>query len=147
MAAMDASDDFKSLQEAVQKSLVATTRTVNGLANEDLEFQRTANPSVGSQLEEKSERLLRLASQLLKSAGNLTNQPVSTLDDADDVDIQWKGIVDVIDTLLEKADTCLDEYTGLIKRKDAPTPDSVRYAVLSDFLLERAINSYIGPPI
>ena len=61
-----------------------------------------------------------------KSAGKVTNQPISTLDDSDDVEIQWKGIVDVIDSLLEKADTCLDEYTGLIKRKDAPTPDAVR---------------------
>lgn len=122
---MDPSQDFKSLQEAIQKALVATTRTVNGLANEDLDFQRTANPSVGGNLEEKSERLLRLANQLLKSAGKVTNQPTSTLDDTDDVEIQWKGIVDVIDTLLEKADTCLDEYTGLIKRKDAPANDSV----------------------
>jgi len=123
---MDPIQDFKSFQETIQKSLVATTRTVNGLAKEDLQFQRTVNPSVGNQLEGKSERLLQLASKLLKSAGKVTNQPTSTLDDSDDVEIQWKGIVDVIDSLLEKADTCLDEYTGLIKRKDAPAPDSVR---------------------
>ncbi|KAK3321563.1 ribonuclease H-like domain-containing protein [Apodospora peruviana] len=121
---MDPSQDFKSLQETVQKALVATTRTANGLANEDLQFQRTANPTVGNQLEEKSERLLQLASGLLKSAGKATNQSILALDDADDVEIQWKGIVDVIDSLLEKADTCLDEYTGLIKRKHAPTGDS-----------------------
>ncbi|KAK4218409.1 exosome complex exonuclease rrp6 [Rhypophila decipiens] len=123
---MDASQDFKSLQEVVQKSLVATTRTANGLANEDLDFQRTANPAVSGQLEDKTERLLKLANQLLKSAGKVTNHPVSTLDDTEDIEIQWKQIVDVIDSLLEKADTCLDEYTGLIKRKDAPAPDSAR---------------------
>ncbi|KAK3346786.1 ribonuclease H-like domain-containing protein [Lasiosphaeria hispida] len=123
---MDSSQYFKTLRETVQAALVTTTRTVNGLANEDLQFQRTANPGVGNHLDEKSERLLQLAGSLLKSAGNATGQKVSTLEDVDDVDIHWRGIVDVIDSLLEKADTCLDEYTGMIKRKDAPTPDAGR---------------------
>ncbi|KAK0725420.1 ribonuclease H-like domain-containing protein [Lasiosphaeris hirsuta] len=123
---MDSSQYFKTLRETVQAALVTTTRTVNRLANEDLQFQRTANPGVGNHLDEKSERLLKLAGDLLKSAGNATGQRVSTLEDVDDVDIHWRGIVDVIDSLLEKADTCLDEYTGMIKRKDAPTPDAGR---------------------
>lgn len=123
---MDSSQDFQSVRDSVQTALVAATRTVNGLANEDLQFQRTVNPTVGSSLDDKSSRLLQLASGLLKSAGNVTGQRALALDDADDVDISWRSIVDVIDGLLEKADTCLDDYTGLIKRKDAPTSDAVR---------------------
>ncbi|KAK3689600.1 ribonuclease H-like domain-containing protein [Podospora appendiculata] len=123
---MDSSQGFSSLRASVQAALVSTTRSVNGLANEDLQFQRTANPSIGTQLDDKSERLLRLASGLLKSAGNATGHKLPALEDADDVDIHWRGIVDVIDSLLEKADTCLDEYTGLIKRKDAPVADLSR---------------------
>ncbi|KAK3400531.1 ribonuclease H-like domain-containing protein [Sordaria brevicollis] len=118
---MDGSLDFKTFRESLQAALVATTRTANSIASEDLQFQRTVNPSVGSQLDNSSGRLLSLANGLLKSSANLTGQKVSALEDADDVDIQWRNIVDVIDSLLEKADTCLDEYTGLIKRKDAPT--------------------------
>ncbi|KAK0625256.1 ribonuclease H-like domain-containing protein [Bombardia bombarda] len=125
-ATMDPSQDFKTIQESIQGALVAATRTVNGLANEDLQFQRTVDPTIGNRLDDKSERLLQLASGLLKSAGNATNQKAYALEDADDVDIHWRGIVDVIDSLLEKADTCLDEYTGLIKRKDAPTAESGR---------------------
>ncbi|KAK1829398.1 exosome complex exonuclease rrp6 [Podospora conica] len=142
---MESSQDFAALRESIQKALVTTTRTVNGLANEDLQFQRTAHRAVGQHLDDKSDRFLRLATDLLKSAGKFTGQNVSKLEDADDVDIRWRGIVDVIDGLLEKADTCLDEYTGLIKRKGAPTaepgPDAKRPKSTSnklDWALKRA---------
>ncbi|KAK3941334.1 exosome complex exonuclease rrp6 [Diplogelasinospora grovesii] len=124
---MDPSQDFKALRERIQGALVSTTRTVNRLANEDLEFQRTVYPSVSSQLDQKSERLFKLANGLLKSAGNAVGHSVSSvasLEDADDIDNNWRGILDVVDSLLEKTDTCLDEYTGLIKRKNAPTAES-----------------------
>jgi exosome complex exonuclease RRP6 len=123
---MDASQDFKSLQESIKSALVATTRTVNGLANEDLTFQRTVNPSVRGRLDDQNEQIMSLASKLLASAGTLTRQRIPSIEDAEDIEIGWRGIVDVIDSLLEKADTCLDEYTGLVKRKDAPTAESVR---------------------
>lgn len=122
---MESSQDFKALRDSVQSALVTVTRSVNALANEDLSFQRTVHPSVATQLDQNTERLLQLASGVLKSAGKLTSQRATPLDDVDDVEIQWKGVVDVIDSLLEKSDTCLDEYTGLIKRKDAPTAESV----------------------
>jgi hypothetical protein len=122
---MDASNEFKPLRDAVQSTLVSVTRAVNTLANEDLQFQRTVHPSVATRLDQNTDRLLKLASGILKSAGTFTAQREVQLEDVDDVEIQWKGVVDVIDTLLEKSDTCLDEYTGLIKRKDAPTAESV----------------------
>ncbi len=126
---MDSSQDFKSLQEKVQSALVAATKTVNTLANQDLQFQRTVNPTVANRLDRQSECLLQLSTGLLKTASTATNQRFPLIDEADDIDIGWKGIVDVIDSLLEKADTCLDEYTGLLKRKDAPSFESVRRAL------------------
>jgi hypothetical protein len=123
--AMDPSQDFKALREGVQAALVTVTRSVNGLASEDLHFQRTVHPPVARRLDQQTDRLLQLASGLLKSAGKLTGQQTSQLEDVDDIEIQWRPVVDVIDSLLEKADTCLDEYTGLVKRKDAPTYDPV----------------------
>ncbi|KAG8162424.1 hypothetical protein KVR01_008189 [Diaporthe batatas] len=115
---MDPSQDFKSLQEKIQASLVSTTKAVQRIASEDLTFQRTVNPNTGDRLEEQSTRLLSLSSDLLKSAAVGTGQKsAGELEDVEDVDIQWRGIVDVIDGLLEKADICLDEYTGLVKRK------------------------------
>ncbi|KAL2268339.1 hypothetical protein VTJ83DRAFT_3185 [Remersonia thermophila] len=123
---MDSSLEFKPLRDSVHSSLIAITRSVNTLANEDLEFQRTVHPSVSKRLDKNSRRLLRLATGVLRSAADLTSQRKVQLDDADDVEIQWRGIVDVVDSLLEKSDTCLDEFTGLIKRKDAPATESGR---------------------
>lgn len=121
---MDPSQDFKTLQDAVQASLISTTRTVNRIANEDLTFQRTANPQTGDRLEDLSTRLLGVSSELINAAAKANGQRnVESLEDTEDVDIQWAGIVDVIDGLLEKADTALDEYTGRVKRKiDIPEP-------------------------
>jgi len=119
------SKDFNALREAVQSALVTVTRSVNALANEDIQFQRTAHPTVAAKLDKNTDCLLRLANGVIKSAAKLTGQRTTTLEDVDDIEIQWKGVVDVIDSLLEKADTCLDEYTGLIKRKDAPTAEAV----------------------
>ncbi|ETS73685.1 hypothetical protein PFICI_14631 [Pestalotiopsis fici W106-1] len=121
---MDSSQDFKSTQEKVQGALVKATRTSNSIAAEDLNFQRRSNPAAGEALDEASERLLALSTALLKSATKGTNNAAPRLEDADDVDVHWSRIVDVIDTLLEKADTCLDEYTGLVKRKLAPTEEA-----------------------
>ena len=122
---MDVSQ-FKSWQKKLQSALVSTTKTVNRITSEDLSFQRTIDPAVDEQLDDSTARLLRLSNQLLASATKPGAQNPRPLEDADDIDIQWRGIVDVIDSLLEKADTSLDEYTGLVKRKTAPTPDVVR---------------------
>ncbi|OTB17663.1 hypothetical protein K445DRAFT_315412 [Daldinia sp. EC12] len=117
---MEPPQDFKSVQEKIQTALVATTRLTNQIAAEDISFQRTSNPEVEEQLDDTSSRLLSLASSLLKSATKGTDLKAPVLEDSDDVDVHWVRIVDVVDTLLEKADTCLDEYTGVIKRKTAP---------------------------
>jgi exosome complex exonuclease RRP6 len=120
---MDQSQDFKSLQEQIQAALITTTRTTGQISSEDLGFQRSFNPEVGTALDEQSERLLALASALLKSAVSISELRAPVLQDADDVENNWRGVVDVIDTLLEKSDTCLDEYTGVIKRKEPAAGD------------------------
>ncbi|KAI1756172.1 ribonuclease H-like domain-containing protein [Xylaria castorea] len=117
---MESSQDFRSLQETVQNALVSTTRLANQVAAEDLGFQRTSNPAVAEELDDIASHLLTLTSSLLQSATRGTDVAGPGLEDADDVDVHWSRIVDVLDNLLEKADTCLDEYTGAIKRKAAP---------------------------
>jgi exosome complex exonuclease RRP6 len=120
---MDQSQDFKYLQEQIQAALITTTRTTGQISSEDLGFQRSFNPEVGTALDEQSERLLALASALLRSAVSISELRAPVLQDADDVENNWRGVVDVIDTLLEKSDTCLDEYTGVIKRKEPAAGD------------------------
>jgi exosome complex exonuclease RRP6 len=118
---MDETQDFKSLQDQIQAALIVTTRTTSQISSEDLGFQRSFNPEVGTALDEQSERLLSLAGALLKSAVSISELRAPVLQDADDVENNWRGVVDVIDSLLEKSDTCLDEYTGVIKRKEPAT--------------------------
>lgn len=120
---MDQTQDFKSLQDQIQAALLATTRVSGQISSEDLGFQRSLNPQVGTALEEQTARLLELAGSLLRSAASISELQVPVLDDADDVDSNWRNIVDVVDSLLEKTDICLDEYTGVIKRKEAPIAD------------------------
>ncbi|KAJ9426410.1 ribonuclease H-like domain-containing protein [Fusarium oxysporum] len=120
---MEQSQDFKSLQESVQKSLISTIKTVNRIAAEDLSFQRTVNPSVGQLLEDRTSRILELSTQLLLTAGKACGVKAPKLEDVEDIEMKWRGVVDVVDSSLEKADTALDEYTGLVKRKEPPLPD------------------------
>jgi exosome complex exonuclease RRP6 len=122
---MDQSQDFKSLQEQVQAALIATTRSAGQISSEDLGFQRSFNPEVGDILDEQNGRLLALSTSLLKSAASISELRAPVLEDVDDVENNWRSVVDVIDSLLEKTDTCLDEYTGMIKRKEQPSTDQV----------------------
>lgn len=112
------------MQDKIQGSLLSTTRTVNQIASEDLTFQRTANPSTGDRLDEQSSLLVALASNLLTSAATANGSNTVDLEDTDDVETEWHaGVVDTIDGLLEKTDTCLDEYTGRVKRKNENYPE------------------------
>jgi exosome complex exonuclease RRP6 len=124
---MDRTQDFKSLQDQIQTALLATTRVSSQISSEDLGFQRSLDPKVGTSLDEQTTRLLELSSGLLKSAASIAELQPSVLEDADDVDSNWHSIVDIVDSLLEKTDTCLDEYTGVIKRKETPTAEHVNY--------------------
>lgn len=123
VSAMDQTQDFKSLQDQVQAALISTTRTTGQISAEDLGFHRSFNPEVGTALDEQSERVLALASALLKSAASISELKAPPLEEADDVESNWRNVVDVVDSLLEKSDTCLDEYTGVIKRKDRPSSE------------------------
>ena len=43
-------------------------------------------------------------------------QGVPQLKDADALELEWSGVVDVVDGLLERADTSLDEFSGAVRR-------------------------------
>jgi hypothetical protein len=124
---MDNAQGFSSLQDQIQNALVSTTRTAGQISSEDLSFQRSLNPAIATALDEQSARLLALTSSLLNSAASISELEAPRLQDVDDVDISWRGVVDVVDSLLEKADTFLDEYTGVIKRKTPPTSEQVKF--------------------
>jgi exosome complex exonuclease RRP6 len=109
-------DDFARLQSSIQSALVDTTRSAAALAAEDLPFHRTVDPSLSTALDAQNARLLSLASRLLGSATANADNVRPTLRDIEDVESNWTRVVDVVDSLLERADTALDEFTGAVKR-------------------------------
>ena len=124
-AAMSLLQNVMSIQDQIQSNLVSITRIVSQISSEDLGFQRSLNSTVGDLLEEGSDRILHLSSQLLRSASSIPDTRSPVLEDSDDVENEWRGIVDVIDALLEKADSCLDEYSGVVKRSESSNPEVV----------------------
>ena len=112
---MASDDSFKNLKDHVSQALIDTTRTASQISNEDLAFQRSSNPSFGPLLEQQNARLLGLARRLTKCAASGSGVTDPPIIDADSVEDSWKEIVDVVDNLLEKADACLDEYSGFIR--------------------------------
>ncbi|KAH6606060.1 exosome complex exonuclease RRP6 [Trichoderma cornu-damae] len=121
---MDSSRDFNSLQEGIQKSLISTVKSANRIASQDLSFQRTINPDVAEQLDEKTARILDLSTRLLNSAARACGLKPPKLEDVEDVDMNWRPVVDVVDSILEKADRAMDEYTGLVKQRENGDSDS-----------------------
>jgi exosome complex exonuclease RRP6 len=108
--------EFSSFHEGVTSKVVQTTRTVGQISSEDVGFQRTSSSEFAESLDEQSARLLSLTSSLLKAATAGSDLTAPVIQDEDSVEDNWRGVVDVIDNLLEKADACLDEFTGIIKK-------------------------------
>lgn len=111
-------EDFATLQSSVTSALVSTTRSASTLASEDIPFHRSLDASLGSQIDQQNARLLDLATGLLgaATATSETVRPPPTLKDVDGIESNWRAVVDVVDSLLERADTALDEFTGAVKR-------------------------------
>lgn len=118
---MESSSDFQNLQSDVTKNLIAFTRTATQISAEDLGFHRSLDPTIAASLDAQNARLLSLAGRLLSGATTDSEAVGSTLSLQDAEDLRnaegsWRSVVDVVDSLLEKADTSLDEYTGVVKR-------------------------------
>ena len=113
---------FTDLMNSISLSLIDTTRTAGQISNEDLAFHCSSNPSFAPLLEQQKSRLLGLARRLTRSAASVSEVTAPHLVNTDSIEDEWKEIVDVVDSLLEKADACLDEYTGVI-RKLSPTQE------------------------
>lgn len=114
--AMDSPAEFAAFHDGLKASLLQVTRTANQLASEDLNFHRSSNAEVSDSIDEQSDRLLTLTSSILKTATTGTELRAPTLHNEESLEDDWRGVVDIIDGLLERADASLDEFTGVIKK-------------------------------
>ncbi|KAF1808356.1 hypothetical protein P152DRAFT_462632 [Eremomyces bilateralis CBS 781.70] len=133
----DIPPDFATLQPSIQSALLSVTRTSGTLAATDIPFQRSLDPSFGRALTSQNARLRSLGERLIrvaqgdaapaepsgqgsgkKGAGILGSGEEEDAEAVDVIDRNWRGVVDVLDGLLEKADSTLDEFSGVVKRMD-----------------------------
>ncbi|KAJ5095557.1 hypothetical protein NUU61_004913 [Penicillium alfredii] len=110
------SAEFAPFQDKLTSTLVQVTRTVGQLSSEDLNFHRSSSTEFSESLDEQSERVLALTTAVLKAATAGTDVKAPEISNEELIEDNWRGVVDVIDSLLEKADACLDEFTGVIKK-------------------------------
>ena len=117
---MAANGFFKPLKDNVSSALLDVTRTGGKIAAEDLAFQRSSNPAITPLLDKQNQRLLHLVHNLTQVSTAGTDVKPSNISDVDSLEDKWHGLVDIFDSLLEKADACLDEYTGVIRKRSPP---------------------------
>ena len=108
--------EFAEFQKSAASKSVETVRTANELAAADLPFQRSLNPALGDAVDRQSDRLRAFANRLLQKAAEGSKYQAPKLKDVEDVDYRWRDTVDIIDDCLERTDSILDEFTGVIKR-------------------------------
>lgn len=113
---MNGTISFQELNDGITSALLDATRTAGQISGEDLAFQRSSNPALVPLLDRQSSRLLSLVNNLgshATSGGPVAYYRLAGLDSLDD---RWTHLVEVFDHLLERADACLDEFTGVITR-------------------------------
>lgn len=128
-------NQFQTLQSSLKTALLQTTRTTNAITSEDLSFHRSLDPSLAKSLDEQNARLLNLASRLLGNAAQSTDVVGSTstsasklkIADSEELEANWRGVVDVVDSLLERADVTLDEFRGVLKKGGEAAATEVCY--------------------
>ncbi|KAK0260402.1 hypothetical protein B0A54_01853 [Friedmanniomyces endolithicus] len=114
-------EDLTALHSATTSALLAATRTASHLANSDLPFHRSLDAELSSALDVQNARLFALAERLLGTASRSAAETgvrshAPRLRNIDGVEGNWRAVVDVVDSLLERADTALDEFTGAVRR-------------------------------
>ena len=141
------SADFEQAHSTLSRSFQATVRSANEVASQDLGFQRSISPELGRTLDKQSRSLLKSAEKLINRSRSSAQTKVA-LADADAIDTNWKAIVDTLDNLYERADSCLDEYSGLIRKPQEPQATRADQPTASTFRArERLPNSIRRPKL
>ncbi|KAI9094381.1 ribonuclease H-like domain-containing protein, partial [Phlyctochytrium arcticum] len=120
-------EDFDGFQSSLFSALAQLARASQPLKPADLSFYKSLSPTFTQRLQSSSDKLLGVCNRVFNHAAAAGTSSSSTKEaanfqDSDDLVDDFDLVVDVVDSLLEKADTCMDEVTGRIKKN---APDSV----------------------
>jgi PMC2NT (NUC016) domain len=90
---------YPEWQANLLKLLVSTTRAASAVGSHDISFERSIDSTFDASLTAVTDRLLNLSNRLLKFSGFDEDE----YEDEDDLENRWGDVVDVVDTLLERA--------------------------------------------
>lgn len=109
---------FDEFIEETTGKLVAATRAANFVSTSDYGLQTASSKEYNAGLKKVSSKLLNVANRLLAYAasghpsGSAKRQKKIRFEDADQAADRFGPVVDVIDDLLERADTAIDVALG-----------------------------------
>lgn len=90
---------YPEWQASLLKHLISTTKAASAVGGHDISFERSIDSTFDSSLTTVTGRLLNLSNRLLRFAGSQEED----YEDEDDLEDRWRQIVDVVDSLLERA--------------------------------------------
>lgn len=112
-------ENFEAYQNALFAALGEVTKASQFLSPTELGFYKASSPDFEDRLANVGEQLLGLCNVFLVHSGGVASDRGVVFEDVDELTDRFATVVDTVDNLLEKADVCLDEVTGRIK-KNAP---------------------------
>lgn len=105
---------FAVFQKDASAALVALIRTAKALTSGDLPFNRSLDPHFAATLDSTNSHILTLINALVRNVNVAV--PAEPFEDAESLEARWAAVSDVVDSLLERADMCIDEYSGTVNR-------------------------------
>ncbi|KAI9486461.1 MAG: ribonuclease H-like domain-containing protein [Benjaminiella poitrasii] len=114
----DPVQDFKAFQSSLFKSLVSATAAANSIPTEEVGFFRSLDRGFAKDLDQAGSNTLSIGNALLQQCAIDCGLVVKDFEDIDDVVERFGSVTDVCDSLLEKADICLDQLGGKSKQDD-----------------------------
>ncbi|QSL64779.1 hypothetical protein MERGE_002081 [Pneumocystis wakefieldiae] len=106
---------FSNFQDRLYDSLVSATKAVTVIGSQDINFYCSLDPYFASSLANCNKRFLDLINYIVHL---VSSERFGKIEDHDDLNYKWLDIIDVIDSLFEKADISLDEFTEFFRRSD-----------------------------
>ncbi|KAH7098986.1 ribonuclease H-like domain-containing protein [Auriculariales sp. MPI-PUGE-AT-0066] len=104
--------NWTEYQARLQNAVLQPTKLALGLPK-DLQFHRTLDRQFGEELDACSTRVLSIANKLINLAAGGRELDKKVLGGDDDAKDNFHSlVVDVMDRLLERADTCIDQHLG-----------------------------------
>ncbi|KAJ6260419.1 hypothetical protein Dda_4645 [Drechslerella dactyloides] len=108
--------NFADFQKDASKALIQLIKHTKVLSSGDLAFNKSLDTEFATALDKANGKVLGMINDLVRNATHGSDIKFESFEDADSVEARWSAVSEVVDFLLEKADLCMDEYTGTVNR-------------------------------